>query len=260
VSDFDIKSIKGFLFDLDGVCYIGRNPIPGAADAVLSLKQDRIPVRFCTNTTVLSNESFQKKLNGLGLPIEPGEIFGAISAAQAYLRALGSPRCYILLTDDPKQDFVEFPQDDRNPEIVLVGDVCKAWSYDLMHRVFLQIMNGARLVALHKGRYWQTEEGLRMDIGAFVAGLEYVTGRTATIIGKPSAEFFRLAIADMGLRPEEVAMVGDDINSDIGGAQATGMRGILVRTGKYRPELVERSSITPDLIIDSVVDLPGLLG
>ena len=114
------------------------------------------------------------------------------------------------------------------------------------------------MLALHKGRYWQTETGLRMDIGAFVAGLEYVTGQSATVIGKPSPDFFTLVLQDLGLLPEQVAMVGDDIESDIGGAQAVGMKGVLVRTGKYRSETTAVSKIKPSLIIDSVADLPDL--
>jgi len=142
---------------------------------------------------------------------------------------------------------------------VIVGDVGKSWDYDLMNRVFRMVIGGAELVALHKGRYWQVEDGLRMDIGAFVAGLEYATGKQATVIGKPSAEFFHLALADMRLDPEAVAMIGDDIGGDVGGAQSVGMKGVLVRTGKYREDLVSGSGITPDMIVDSIADIPDLL-
>jgi len=257
--ELDFSEIKGFLFDLDGVMYVGGEAIPGAADTISYLKSLSIPVRFCTNTTVLSNKSMQAKLAKLGLPVDSSEFFGSISAAVAYLRSQGNPRCRLLLTEDPRTDFAEFVEDEDNPEILVVGDVCKAWSYDLLHSAFLNIMDGAEMVALHKGRYWQTETGLQMDIGAFVAGLEYVTSTEARIIGKPSPDFFRLALHDMGLQPHEVAMVGDDIISDIGGAQAVGMKGIMVRTGKYREETVARAPVTPDSVIDSVADLQTLI-
>ncbi len=243
------------LFDIDGVLYVGQRPIEGAADTISYLKARGIPCRFTTNTTVLSNDSLYRKLVSLGLPIEKDEVFGSIRAAISYLRRYDRPRCHFLLTDDPKQDFAEFPQSKDNPDFVVIGDLCKSWSYDVLHETFLMVMNGARMVALHKGRYWQTESGLQMDIGAFVAGLEYVTGKSATIIGKPSRSFFELALADMGLPPEKVAMVGDDINSDIGGAQQAGMTGILVKTGKYRPDIFAKSEIKPDLVIGSVADL-----
>lgn len=254
-----LDHIAGFLFDLDGVLYVGDRPIEGAADTITQLRERCMPVRFCTNTTVLSDASLLKKLIDLGLPINKQELFGAIRAAVSFLRRRGSPSCHLLLTDDPQQDFKEFPQTIDDPQFVIIGDMCKSWDYDLMQKTFTMVMNGAEMIALHKGRYWQTETGLRMDIGAFVAGLEYVTGKEAVVIGKPSRAFFELALDDMGLPAEKVAMVGDDIDSDIGGAQAVGMKGILVRTGKYREDLVAGSNIRPDLVIDSVADLPALL-
>lgn len=114
-----------------------------------------------------------------------------------------------------------------------------------MNELFRAVMGGAEIVACHRGRYFETEEGLRLDVGAFVAGLEYATGRAATIVGKPSVPFFRLAAESLGVPVEEIVMVGDDIDSDVGGAQAAGIRGVLVQTGKYRAETAERSPRAP---------------
>ena len=247
--------IKGLLLDLDGVLYVGDKAIAGAAQTIQYLRSKHIPLRFCTNTTILSNRALLAKLERMGLPIQPDELYGAISAAVSFLRRYGRPTCFFLVTDDPGEDFAEFPESDTEPEFVVIGDVGKQWDYALMQKVFHLVIRGARMIALHKGRYWETDEGLRMDLGAFVAGLEYVTGHTATLIGKPSRDFFELAVKDMRLHPSEVVMVGDDINSDIGGAREAGMKTILVRTGKYRPELVAQAAITPDLTVDSVADL-----
>jgi HAD superfamily hydrolase (TIGR01458 family) len=122
------------------------------------------------------------------------------------------------------------------------------------------VMRGARLVAMHCNKFWQTAEGLRMDIGAFVVGLEYVTGLESTVIGKPSVEFFRLALKSLGLPSDRVAMVGDDIEMDVGGGQAAGLQGVLVKTGKYRAETAARSMVKPDIILDSIAELPIELG
>ncbi|MFH1688544.1 MAG: TIGR01458 family HAD-type hydrolase [bacterium] len=250
--------IQGFLIDLSGVLYVDNAIIPGAIETLELLRKRNVPVRFCTNTTVLSDVSLLAKLAALGLPIEPHQLFGAVRAAVTYLRKRGAPRCHLFLSDDPLRDFAEFPTDDARPEFVVIGDMGKNWDYEMMQRAFHMVIAGAEIVALHKGRYWQTQAGLQMDIGAFVAGLEYVTGKTATVIGKPSPDFFGLAVQDMNLPAGAVAMVGDDINSDIGGAQAAGLKGILVRTGKYRPDLAASSTIVPDLTIDSIADLAGL--
>ena len=247
--------LTGYLIDLDGTVYVGDRPIPGAVETINRLRERGVPFRFTTNTTTKSLATLHTRLCDIGLPVEPGEIFGVIKAAVAFLRRKGVPRCQLLLTDDPKQDFNVFPQDDVTPEYIVIGDIGKYWDYKLVNDLFRKVMNGAEMIALHKGRYWQTENGLQVDIGAFVAGLEYVTGKQATVIGKPSESFFRLALDDLGLPAERVAMVGDDLLSDIGGAQAVGMKGILVKTGKYREEFVAGSEIKPELVIELVAEL-----
>jgi ribonucleotide monophosphatase NagD (HAD superfamily) len=101
---------------------------------------------------------------------------------------------------------------------------------------------------------------LRLDIGPFVAGLEYATGKTADVAGKPSPAFFRSALEAAGVSADEAVMVGDDIRGDIGGAQQLGIGGVLVRTGKYREDDVAASGVTSDRVIYSVADLADVLG
>ena len=254
-----LTNISGLLLDLDGVAYVGAKAIDGAPEAIEHLRAKGIPFRFTTNTTTRSIRSLHEKLTALGLPIEPREVFGVIRATKSYLRSLGDPVCLMLVTDDPKEDFNEFRQSETNPTHIVLGDLGKDWDHNLLQRCFTLMMNGAELVALHKGRYWQTEAGLRVDLGAFVAGLEYVTGKAATVIGKPSKAFFDLALADLGVPAERVAMIGDDIINDVQGAQLAGMRGIQVRTGKYREDLIAQSGVRPDLVIDSIADIVNLI-
>jgi len=254
-----LKKAAGFLFDLDGVLYVGNRIVPGAIETIEHIKSRKIPCRYTTNTTTKSLDTLHAKLTRFGLPIQKDEIFSATTAAAMYLRHQGKPTCFFLLTDDPLKDFAEFQMSDTTPDYVVVGDVGKRWDYEMINRVFNLIINGAELVALHKGRYWQVEDGLRIDMGAFVAGLEYCTGKTATVIGKPSPSFFMLALENMGLSARKVVMIGDDIHNDIGGAQKAGMKAVLVRTGKYREELVTESGIKPDMTIESVADLCNLV-
>ena len=141
----------------------------------------------------------------------------------------------------------------------MVGDIGNAWTYALLNEVFDNLMNSARLIAVHKNRFWQTEHGLQLDIGAFIHGLEYASGSEAMIIGKPSPAFFQVALDDMGLSKDEVLMIGDDIDSDVGGAQEAGLKAVLVRTGKYRQAYAEALAIKPDYLIDSISNLPALL-
>lgn len=253
-------ALEGLLFDLDGVLYVGSQPIPGAAEAVESIRASGLPCRFITNTSTLSLGSLAKKINGLGFNIPAAEIISAPQAAVRYLRGLGSPSCSLLMAEDVKQDFAEFRLTGKKPDVIVVGDIGNAWTYDLLNQVFNALIQGARLIAIHKNRFWQTEHGLQMDIGGFIHGLEYASGKECTIIGKPSPDFFRVALEDIGCRAGDAAIVGDDIDSDIGGGQGSGLKGILVRTGKYRQAYVDASSIRPDLVLDSVRELPRALG
>jgi HAD superfamily hydrolase (TIGR01458 family) len=254
-----LSSTKGILFDLDGVLYVSSSAIDGAIEAIKKIRTSGMPCRFVTNTSTLSLASLHKKIQQLGFSIPENEIISAPQAALLYLRQLQDPVCRFLLADDVKKDFAEFRQSNTEAEYIVIGDIGNAWSYDLLNEVFNCLMHGAKLIAIHKNRFWQTEHGLQMDIGGFVDGLEYASGTKAMIIGKPSKDFFQIALDHMGIQANQAAMIGDDIDADIGGAQQAGLQGILVKTGKYRKSYTDLSAITPDLIIDSVAELPKVL-
>jgi HAD superfamily hydrolase (TIGR01458 family) len=251
--------LKGLLLDLNGVFYVGESSLAGAVEAIEYLKSNSIPSRFLTNTTTYSIDALYQQILQLGLPLSKSDIISAPYAAVLYLRQLENPKCYLLLNEDVRRDFAEFSTSDTNPDVIIVGDMGDRWNYATENAVFQMMLQGAELIGLHKGKYWQVEGGLRLDIGAFIAGLEYATDKKARIIGKPSLNFFKLALTDLGLPAEQVAMIGDDINADVGGAQQAGMAGILVKTGKYRPELAAKSTVKPDYILDSIALLPSLL-
>jgi HAD superfamily hydrolase (TIGR01458 family) len=253
------REIRGLLIDLDGVLYVGRKPVPGAMKTVHQLQAARMPRCYLTNTTTKSKASLRKKMQDMGLAVAMEEILSAPEAAKVYLENKGRPVCKLLVNNEVLGDFSDFKQSDTDAQAVVIGDIGNAWTYDLLNNVFRLVTNGAELVALHRNKFWETSEGLQMDIGAFVAGLEYVTGKTATIIGKPSPEFFTAALSRIGLKAGEVAMIGDDIDTDVGAAQEQGMVGILVKTGKYRESYAQASKIKPDLVLDSIADLGGLL-
>jgi HAD superfamily hydrolase (TIGR01458 family) len=254
-----LSTIKGVLFDLDGVLYVGSCAIEGAVEAVTRIRASGMSCRFVTNTSTLSLASLQQKINALGFSIPANEIISAPQATLLYLKRQHDPVCRLLLTEDVKKDFKELRQSDTAADYIVVGDIGDAWSYPLLNQVFNCLVNGAKLIAIHKNRFWQTEHGLQMDIGGFIDGLEYASGVKAMIIGKPSPDFFQIALDDMGLKPDEVAIIGDDIDVDVGGGQQAGLKGILVRTGKYRQSYAEASAVRPDLIIDSIRGLPNAL-
>lgn len=185
-----LPKINGFLFDLDGVFYISDKPIIGAIETLEFLKSQNIPYRFVTNTTTKSRNKLFEKLNLIGLPIQENEIISACFAGVLKLRELNSPKVRLILQEDAKPEFDEFEIDNENPEFIVIGDLDKDWNFDIVNSIFNQVMNGAKILALHKGRYFKTNEGLQIDSGAFINGIEYASSMNSIVVGKPTANFF----------------------------------------------------------------------
>lgn len=255
---------KLILIDLDGTLYIGHEEIPGAIAAVVHLREHHFQLRFLTNTTTKSHGQLLAQLRGLGFAVAAEELisapFGARLELQALQKTFNRPlRIWPVVADAIKHDFSEFEWDEENPDFIVLGDIGERWDLTLINRLFRAMHGGAELIALHKNRFWQTGEGLNADIGFFVAGLEYVCSKQARVMGKPNADFFQLVLDSAGVSASEAMMVGDDIDSDVGGAQALGLQGCLVKTGKYRQAYFDQSAVKPNAVIESIADLPQLL-
>ncbi|MEM7671752.1 MAG: TIGR01458 family HAD-type hydrolase [Verrucomicrobiota bacterium] len=257
----DSGKISGLLIDLDGVLYVGSEVIPGAIEALEKLRKSGIPFRFVTNTTTRTADSLVRKLERLGFAVKPEDIFSAVTATLGFLRNQGAtlPSVHAVVRDSVLPEFRDFPRDDEAPDYVVVGDIGASWSYGLMNRIFRQLNAGARLLAMHRNRFFLSEDGLSVDIGCFVAGLEHVSGQEAIVIGKPNRTFFETASLSLGCPLRKIAMVGDDLVSDVGAAQKMGMHGIQVRTGKFSEAQLAESKIIPDFILDSIANLPETL-
>lgn len=252
------------MLDLDGTLYIGNEPLPGAIDCIRQLRERGIQLRFLTNTTTKSQDELVAQLRVMGFGLEEDELISAPIGARLELinlqEKLQRPvRIWPVLADSIKQDFGEFIWDEKTPDYIVLGDIGDAWNLTLINRLFNVIHSGANLIALHKNRCWQTEDGLKADIGFFVAGLEYICSKNALVMGKPNRDFFKRVLDSVGVDAMDALMVGDDIDSDIDGAQQLGIRGCLVRTGKYREAYAEQSPVRPNYILDSIAGLIELL-
>jgi HAD superfamily hydrolase (TIGR01458 family) len=256
-----LMDVKGFLIDLDGVLFVGDQPVKGARESIELISDQKYQFRFVSNTTRKCRKTVAEQLSELGFNIPERHIFTPPLAAVAWMKKTGKHHCYLMTTGDAYKDFEQdcTGDDSREVDVVVVGDAGDKLTYDSMNTAFRHLMTGADLIALEKDRYWMTPEGLSLSAGPFVQALEFATGRTAMIVGKPSKTFFELALDDMGLRADQVAMIGDDILTDIGGARSMGMQGILVRTGKYRKEALDNAGIKPSFIIASIAQLQDIL-
>lgn len=259
-----MRGIRAVLLDIDGVLTVSWRPLPGAAEAVTRLRNAGFAVALVTNTTSQTRAWMTSALSAAGFGVGIDDIFTAPAITAAYLaRHYPGARCALLNSGDIAEDLAGvtiITDGAAAPDVVILGGAGPEFSYAALNRVFGYLLDGARLVAMGRNLYWRTEAGLRLDTGSFLPGLERAAGVTAEVTGKPAAAFFATAVAALGATAAETVMVGDDIETDVLAAQQYGITGVLVRTGKYRPETLENATGTPDHVIDSVADLPGLLG
>ena len=249
------------LLDMDGVLYEGDAVVPGAPEAVSWLREHGIPLLFLTNTSSKPRSALVAKLAGLGIEAGPDDILTPPLAAVDWIRRHAPGLVALFVPDATRTDFAGVPlADDETTDVsaVVVGDLGPGWDFWTLNRAFRLLMqeHRPRLVALGLTRYWKAGDGLRLDVGPYVRALEYAAGVEAVVTGKPAAGFFQAAVERLGRPADRVVMVGDDIRGDVAAAQAVGIRGVLVHTGKFRPADLELG-ITPFAQLDSIARLPG---
>ncbi|HLY12877.1 MAG TPA: HAD-IIA family hydrolase [Candidatus Limnocylindrales bacterium] len=275
-----LAGVRGFLLDLDGVVILAGRPIPGAAEAIAILDRRGIPFRIVTNTSLLSRRRMSAWGAGIGLRLPAERILSALSLSAAYTqrRYPGAP-LFVLASDDARSEFTgqhlltddEAGRPGASAAAVVIGDSPESATYDNLNHAFRLVRAGAELIGMHRNPWWLTADGPTLDSGAFVTGLEFATGRRATVIGKPAPAFFREAAAELlaglpGSSRHDLAMVGDDVFSDVLAAQRLGLRGIFVRTGKHGDaELAaaaarRRGGGRPTAVAASLADVVAALG
>lgn len=252
--------VRGVLLDLQGTLLAADgSAVPHAGDAVAALRAAGVAVRVVSNVDSVPPAELAKRLVAVGIDVSVSEVFSPVSAARRYLERQPGSRCFLLVADEIAGEFSAFRPNGSAVDHVLVGDCRDGFTYDRLNEALGHLVRGARLVALQKGRRYEGTTGPVLDTGAFVSALEYGAGVQAYVVGKPSAELLRMAIDDIGCTPYEALVVGDSLVSDVAGGHTVGARSVLVRTGDFSLSELERSERKPDLVLDSVADLPDAL-
>lgn len=269
-------AIGGVLFDIDGVLATSWQPIEGAVRTLQVLADNQIGRCYLTNTTTRTRTQIAELLTAAGMPVGPDEVITAAALTADYVRDRHpGARCFLVNRGDITEDLagldIVYSQDftgpaaPHAPDVVLLGGAGPEYSHLTLSWVYDWMAQGVPVVAMHRSTAWNTADGLRVDTGIYLTGMEEAAGRTATAVGKPAPEGFLSAANLLGVDPEEMYMIGDDLNNDVLAAQVVGMVGVLVRTGKFRQNTLDRwaadeFAMQPNHVIDSVADLPELLG
>ncbi len=284
-----LRGVRAALLDMDGVVVLKGRPIEGAGQAIASLRARGIPFRFLTNSSLWNRDSLAARLSGAGIGVRADEIVTALSASAALAARRWRDRpIYVLAAPDGLREFDGqwLVGDDEAAQLgrdaparvaaVVVGDAGPGFTYERLNAAFRLVRGGARLVAVHRNRWWLTPEGETIDSGAFVRALEYACGRRSLLVGKPSPAFFSEALAslwraggtvagDPALDRRDILMVGDDLQSDIAAARRVGLRAAFVLSGKHGPrdlDLARRRGRQglPDAVATSLAEIVAALG
>jgi len=250
--------LTGVLLDISGVLKDGKTAIPGSVEAVRKLREARLQIRLLTNETQMPRQTLAAALTDLGFCVQERDIIPPCPALIALLKR-ENMRPHLLVHPSVLQEFDGIDQ--SNPNCVVVSDAADIFTYENLNEAFriLIDMEKPRLFSLGRGRYYSDNGVLVLDVGVFTAALEYAADIQAEVIGKPQPEFFMSALRDMRVDPTEAVMIGDDIVSDVGGAQHCGLTGVLVRTGKYRPSDEKHPTVHPDAIVDDLAQAVDLI-
>lgn len=252
------KRISGLMLDLSGTVHVDDKLLPGVQEAISLVRGRKIPIQFVTNTSKENLDSLASKLRHAGLSVENEDIFTSLTAAKQLVEN-ENLRPLLLLEKSAAEQFNDI--DTTNPNCVLVGLAPSCFHYDKLDEAFRLVMNGGRLVAVNKSRYFKKGSSLCLGTGAFVSGLEYSADCKAEVVGKPSKRFFELAASRFtgNVPMEEILMIGDDVRDDVLGAQEAGLLGGLVRTGKYRPGDEDKWEQKPHFVFQDLMEMAKML-
>ena len=255
-----LSTMTALLIDLDGVIYEGDEPVAGASETIAWIRKRNIPQLFLTNTTSRPRTAIVERLAGMNVSVTKDQILTPPVAAVRWISKHAPGPAALFVAPPTLEEFSGLVvSSDGQDEVasVVVGDYGELWDFGELNRAFRLLMAKPqpKLVALGMTRYWKAADGLRLDTAPFVMALSHAAGADPVVLGKPAQPFFETALSMIEADAADTVMIGDDINGDIGGAQNAGIKAVLVKTGKFRPDDLE-GGIEPAAVLDSIADLP----
>ena len=250
--------LRGIIFDIDGVLEYQGRVYPGAIETVARLRQQGLRLCFLTNSTLKSRAACAARLCQKGFDVCEAEVITASYATAGYLKTLQPRSIWVLLQREGLDEFKDIPQDEDNPEYIVIGDYREQFTFTNLNKALRLLCRGAHLVGMISELIDNSMGEVEINVGAWVKLLELTSGVTATYIGKPNPYGFELALNSLGLPKEQVLMVGDRVGSDVIGAHRFGIRSVLLRSGEFDARDLA-GEIKPDIIFDSIQEILTLI-
>ncbi len=255
--DNSLGGIEAIFLDLDGTIYLGGDLIDGAVDFLGRLEASGIRRFFLSNNSSKSVGQYLEKLQSLGIPSTEDDILLSTHDLLSWLDGEGVTEAYLVGTEGMREmlEAVGVNTNSKSPQYVVLGYDTEI-TYEKLSTASIHLHNGVPMVASHPDIVCPSPEGGLPDTGAYMDLFEATTGvRPVHVCGKPNAGMILHKIEELGLRPEQCAMVGDRLYTDIEMAERAGAHGILVLSGEATMADLAVSPQNPSLVVDSVSSL-----
>lgn len=254
-----LADIRNLLIDMDGVLYRGRTGLPGGPELMAFLRERGIPYLLVTNNSTLTPAQFVLRLGRMGIDVSQDLIMTSGVATSAYLATLAPPGTKVNVVGEPalikELEGRGFVIAGRDAEYVVCG-WDKGINFDKLKTACLAIRDGATFIGTNADKTYPLEKDLIPGAGSILAFLIAATDVDPIMVGKPEPIMIEQSLRMLGARPEETAMLGDRLDTDILGGHRAGILTIMLLTGISTEAEAAACDAPPDLIFD---DLPTLI-
>lgn len=255
-----LKKIKALLIDIDGTLLSGDKPLPGMVEFFNFLNQHSINYLILSNNSTKTPYAYYQKITSLGGEIQPDNILTSAGVTVQIMKEKYTGKNVYLIGEDGLREALEkegyqiIKNVTQKADFVVVGGD-HYLTYEKLKYASLHLQAGAHFIGTNPDVLVPSVEGLIPECGVNIAALEAASGRKAIVIGKPNPLMFQSALKQLGNNPSETAMIGDRLETDIFGGLQAGLNTILVETGVDNHQSVIRKGITPDLVVNDLINL-----
>ena len=253
----EILNKSGFICDMDGVIYHGNKILDGVADFVNWMIDNNKKFVFLTNSPEKTPHELSMKLERMGLKVSADHFYTSVLATAAFLKSQ-NPECTAYVIGEAALTKALYDQEiymnDVNPDYVVVGET-RTYNFEKIEKAIELVNKGAKLIGANPDITGPTEKGIMPATGSLIAPIEIATGKKAYFVGKPNPLMLRHGLKKLDCHSEEIAFIGDRMDTDIIAGIESNVDTVLVLTGVTSIEDIDKFPYRPKYILNGVGDL-----
>ncbi len=248
---------QGFICDMDGVIYHGSKILPGVMEFVNWMIESGKKFVFLTNSPERTPHELSMKLERMGLSVSADHFYTSAMATAEFLNSQ-APSCTAYVIGEAALTKAMYDQkiymNDVNPDYVVLGET-RTYCFEKIEKAIELVNKGAKLIGANPDTIGVTEKGIMPATGSLVAPIEIATGKKAYFVGKPNPLMLRHGLRKLGCHSEEIAFIGDRMDTDIIAGIESNVDTVLVLSGVTAREDINNFPYRPRYVLDSVYDI-----